>query len=160
MKQLTTNTAKELKQRLFEEQDGCCLLCGCELNPDVMKNHLDHDHALDGNNAGRVRGLLCILCNPLDGIVLQKFNRSGLVSKKIEYIKWLENYIEYLKKDYSENDFHPNFIPDTIKRFKRLSLPEMRDELTVRGYVYQDKDTKSELVKIFGKQFRKEQKSL
>ncbi|MGL5580951.1 MAG: endonuclease domain-containing protein, partial [Cetobacterium sp.] len=151
---------KEVKQNMFTSQDGKCILCGRELDKDVMKNHLDHDHALTGPNAGRVRGLLCCLCNGTEGIVKHKFNRSGLAGRGVDYIMWLENLVTYLKKDYGANDYHPQYIPDTIKQFGRQSLGDMRIEMESRGYSFEPSDTKSELVKKFGKQFRKEQKDL
>lgn len=160
MKQLTAKTAKDLKKKLFTLQQGRCILCKRDLDQEIMKNHLDHDHALTGPNAGRVRGLLCCLCNGTEGIVKHKFNRSGLASRDVDYIMWLENLVQYLKQDYAPNDFHPQYIPDTIKQFKRLSLTEMREDMTTRGYPYEQSDTKAELVKKFSKHFRKEQKDL
>ena len=44
---------------MLEEQRGCCALCG---KPVGEKLAVDHDHT-----TGRVRGLLCILCNSLLG---------------------------------------------------------------------------------------------
>ena len=161
MKQLKSGkTYKEAKETLYHQQNGKCLLCDRNLESNIQKNHLDHDHALTGSDAGRVRGLLCNLCNGTEGIVKHKFNRSGLVRQEVDYIKWLENLVIYLKKDYSRNDFHPQYITDIIKQFSRLSLSEMKNEMHKRGYTHEQSDKKSELVKKFSKQFRKEQHSL
>lgn len=160
MKQLTGKTANETKERFFKEQNGICKLCGRELDSDVMKNHLDHDHALDGPNAGRVRGLLCCLCNSTEGRIKHRFARSGLASRDVDYIEWLENLLKYLKDDYSQNDYHPNFVSDTIKSFGRLSRSEMFLEMASRNYECEPSDTKSELINKFSKLFRKEQRAL
>lgn len=153
-------TYNKIKETMYHEQNGICLLCHRELEKDIQKNHLDHDHALTGPTAGRVRGLLCNLCNGTEGIVKHKFHRSGLASRNVDYIMWLENLVAYLKTDYSNNDFHPQFITDTIKQFKRLSLEEMRHEMHERGYTYGPSDKKSDIIKKYSKQFRKEQHSL
>lgn len=161
MKQLKVGKLyNQTKETFYHNQHGKCLLCNRELDKVVQKNHLDHDHALDGSNAGKVRGLLCILCNGTEGTVKHKFGRSGLVGKNVDYIMWLENLLAYLKQDYSQNDFHPQYITDIIKQFKRLSLGEMRDELRAKQYVFELSDKKSDLVKKFSKQFRKEQNNI
>lgn len=160
MKQLNGNTLKDVKFRMFKEQNGKCKLCGRDLDSNVLKNHLDHDHALDGPNAGRVRSLLCCLCNAAEGKIKHKFISSGLAGRGVDYIEWLESLTEYLKQDYSSHDFHPNYITDKIKQFKRLNLPEMRIEMNALNYEFDDKDTKSELIKKYSKQLRKEQKNL
>jgi hypothetical protein len=38
----------------YEAQDFCCAICGAEME----RPHIDHDHG-----TGKVRGLLCSLCN-------------------------------------------------------------------------------------------------
>ena len=42
---------------LLAEQLGGCAICGLPL--DEQSGHVDHDHA-----SGRIRGILCSLCNP------------------------------------------------------------------------------------------------
>lgn len=160
MKQLNSKTVKDVKIRLFQEQNGKCKLCGRDLDSEIQKNHLDHDHALDGPGAGRVRSLLCCLCNGTEGRMKHRFYRSGLAGRGVDYIEWLESLVEYLKQDYSANDFHPNYIPDKIKQFSRLNLSEMKVEMQSLNYEFGDTDTKSEIIKKYTKQLRKEQKSL
>lgn len=154
--QLTAKTLNDEKQRLFKEQHGKCLLCKNDLDPDFKKNHLDHDHALTGNNAGRVRGLLCIRCNPLEGLIKHKFERSGL-RDRVDYIEWLESLLTYLKNDYSESCYHPQYIIDSSKKFSRLSLDEMREEMKSEKFTYELSDKKADLVKKYKAQFRKRQ---
>lgn len=154
--QLTAKTLNEEKKRRFDLQGGKCLLCKKDLDSDFKKNHLDHDHALDGQNAGRCRGLLCIRCNPLEGLIKHKFERSGL-KDKVDYIQWLETLLIYLKDDYSGECYHPQYIVDSAKKFSRLSLDAMREEMKAEGFTFELSDKKSDLVKKYRAQFRKRQ---
>lgn len=141
------------KEELYEIQNGKCVLCKNDLDKDIYKNHLDHDHALHGTNAGRCRGLLCILCNPLEGIIKHKFERSGLVSRGVNYVEWLENMLDYIKKDSSGNKIHPNFIGDKVKEFSRKDKNSMINELQDLGLVG-IMGTKAELVKTYRRTIR------
>lgn len=70
--------------KLHEQQGGVCAICG---NPETVKHfvsgrshplHLDHDHT-----TGKVRGLLCTLCNT----GLGKFkDDKELLKKALEYL--------------------------------------------------------------------------
>jgi hypothetical protein len=60
---------KEDWQKLFDEQDGCCYLCGTGLG-DALKRkrgvHVDHDHSCCSRErtCGKcIRGLACHRCN-------------------------------------------------------------------------------------------------
>lgn len=152
---ITKKDYPSVKQALFDKQKGLCALCGLPLDPELEKNHLDHDHALNGPNAGRVRGLLCNLCNGTEGIVKHKFNRSGLVARNVDYIQWLKNLVTYLEQDYSENRMHDKFIPDKVKWFTRLTKPDMITEMVVNGFVYSDSDDRKTLAKNYRKQLMK-----
>lgn len=114
---LTGKLYKEQKQKFYDAQHGKCLLCKRELSTDVQANHLDHDHELSGPKAGKVRGLLCNLCNAAEGQMKHKFNRSGLKGQNIDYLEWLESLLTYLKDDYSENNIHPSFVTDSDCKF-------------------------------------------
>lgn len=152
---LTGKLYKEQKQKFYDAQHGKCLICNRELNIDVQSNHLDHDHELNGPKAGKVRGLLCNLCNATEGQMKHKFNRSGLKGQNVDYLEWLENLLAYLKTDYTKNDIHPNFIGDKSKEFSRLGKPEMIAEMNAYGFTYSEDDSKSKLVASFKKQLRK-----
>lgn len=146
---------KEEKQRLFDLQDGICPMCKRPLNPDVQQNHLDHDHELNGDNAGKVRGLLCGLCNAAEGQMKHKFNRSGLKGQDVDYLLWIENMLAYLRSDYKNNNIHPQYITDMVKRFSYLSKPEMIDEMKKMNFSFNENDTKTHLIASYKKQFRK-----
>ena len=45
-------------QQMFDEQSGCCLLCGKHQSELKRILQVDHDHI-----TGKVRGLLCSPCN-------------------------------------------------------------------------------------------------
>ena len=66
--------------RLFEEHDGCCAICGRHQTELVRKLHIDHDH-----NTGKIRGLLCYNCN--DGLGRFRDNPE-LLNKAVEYLQW------------------------------------------------------------------------
>ncbi|WJZ27950.1 endonuclease VII [Serratia phage 92A1] len=145
---------KEEKQKLFDLQNGICPICGRELTGDVQQHHLDHDHALDGPQAGKVRGLLCNLCNGTEGIMKHKFNRSGLASRDVDYVEWLEALLAYLKKDYSENNVHPQLVKDVTSRFSRQGKDDMIAEMKQRGFTVNSWETKTQIAKSFQKQFK------
>ena len=146
---------KEEKQRLFDLQGGVCPLCKRPLDNDVQANHLDHDHALSGPQAGKVRALLCNLCNVTEGMMKHKFNRSGLKGQDIDYLVWLKELVAYLEKDYSGANIHPEYVTDKSKEFGRLSKEEMVQEMLKAGFVYNESDTKTKLQASFKKQLRK-----
>lgn len=52
---------KEQYDAMFEEQEGCCKVCGKEFS-ELHPPCIDHDHA-----ARKVRALLCLNCNALIG---------------------------------------------------------------------------------------------
>lgn len=151
---LTGKLYQQEKQKFYDAQNGLCPVCGRPLAEDVQSNHLDHDHELNGEKAGKVRGLLCNLCNAAEGQMKHKFSRSGLKGRDVDYLEWLENLLKYLKQDYSGNNIHPNFVGDKSKAFSRLNREEMITEMTNYGFTYTN-DTRAELVKQFKKQLRK-----
>lgn len=146
---------KEEKQKLFTAQKGVCPICGRALDSDIQQNHLDHDHEIYGDKAGKVRGLLCNLCNAAEGQMKHKFNRSGLKGRDVDYLDWLENLLVYLRADYSEANIHPQLVIDKSKAFARLGRDEMIAEMQKSGFVYNESDTKSTLVTSYKKQLRK-----
>ena len=152
---LTGKLYKEEKQRLYITQQGLCPVCGRELDSDIQQNHLDHDHDLNGPKAGKIRGLLCNLCNAAEGQMKHKFSRSGLKGRNVDYLEWLQNLLTYLQQDYTANPIHPNFIGDKSKEFSRLGKDEMIEEMISFGFAYDEQDTKAALAKKFKTQLRK-----
>ena len=146
---------KEEKEKLYQAQNGLCTCCKRPLDEDIQKNHLDHDHALEGDNAGKVRGLLCNLCNAAEGQMKHKFNRSGLKGQDIDYLEWLENLLVYLRQNRKDSNIHPQYVADMAKRFSRLGKPEMIAEMELHGFTYEESDGKSQLASKYKKQLRK-----
>lgn len=141
-----------VKQQLYEKQNGVCALCKRPLDGDLNQHHLDHDHELHGDSAGRVRGLLCSLCNATEGIVKHKFNRSGLVSGGVDYVAWLRSLANYVDTDYTDNPIHDKFIPDKTKWFSRLTKTEMIQEMKNEDFLYLESDERKILTKKYRKQ--------
>lgn len=140
MKLLKNAQLLSYKTELYNKQNGICTLCKNPLKS-ITSSHLDHDHALNGNNAGRCRGLLCPQCNILEGTIKHKFNRSGLKGKVV-YLDYLRNLLNYLEQDYSDNLVHPRYVPDKVKSFGMLKKPEMEKLLGETG-------TKEKLTNIY-----------
>ena len=139
------------KERLYQEQNGLCPICGRELNEDIASNHLDHDHTLEGPNAGKVRALLCNYCNSLEGQIKHKFDTSGLKTKGVDIADWLETLAEYYRKDLSEHNIHPQFVNDLSKLFSRLDVQGMDDMAAKYNVEFPPKTTKVKRVPIFKK---------
>jgi hypothetical protein len=72
----------EYKQ-LYEEQKGCCAVCGVHESNFKRKLHVDHDH-----QTGQVRGLLCTQCNPGIGYFQHSIERLEMA---IQYLGKFKN---------------------------------------------------------------------
>ena len=83
----------EIVRKMWEEQDRKCASCSKEINlggkDRAMKSNLDHNHT-----TGKVRGLICNMCNLQVGV--------------LENTKKMKNLIQYLKK----YDVIPEYIKE------------------------------------------------
>jgi hypothetical protein len=61
------NISLEYYNKMFEEQLGCCAICG--MHQSELKNALGVDH---NHKTGKIRGLLCTKCN----IAIGMFNEN------------------------------------------------------------------------------------
>jgi hypothetical protein len=78
----------EYRERLLEQQNHLCPLCGGSLDPEASKNPaLDHCHV-----TGFLRDVLCINCNAMEGKV---FNLAQRAKGDLTPQQWLQNLIEY-----------------------------------------------------------------
>jgi hypothetical protein len=106
---------------------------------------------MEGDSAGRVRGLLCVYCNVAEGRMRHQFNRSGLAGLGIDYNEWLLSLNKYLNADVSENNIHPQYVTDMKKQFARKNKSDMLIELDLRGILYEGSMTMKELVAVYNK---------
>ncbi|EQA7786746.1 endonuclease domain-containing protein [Acinetobacter baumannii] len=142
---------EEEKIRLYHSQKGICPLCKRKLDDNIKSNHLDHDHSLEGPNAGKVRALLCGYCNNLEGQIKHKFNSSGLKTKGVDISDWLENLVAYYRMDLSDHNIHPQYINDMTKLFSNMDIPSMDNIASKFNIEFPPKTTKAKRVPIFKK---------
>lgn len=72
------NITLEDYNKLFEEQNECCVICGKNQSEFSKKLFVDHNH-----ETGKIRGLLCYKCNACLGY----FNDNiSTFQKAIEYL--------------------------------------------------------------------------
>lgn len=67
-------TAEQYNQ-MFATQDGVCAICGRP--PKTKRLHVDHDH-----KTGKIRSLLCMMCNTKLGII------ENPKKEYLDYIKY------------------------------------------------------------------------
>ena len=73
----TYSLSQEVYQEMFNRQEGKCAICGKPFDENNVV-HIDHNH-----KTGKVRGLLCMMCNCGIG----HFNdNKELLLKAIEYL--------------------------------------------------------------------------
>lgn len=72
--------------RLFEEQGGCCAICGKHQSQLNSRLCVDHTH----DKSKRVRGLLCMGCNWRLGVYK---DRADLLAKSAQYLEKYKNEI-------------------------------------------------------------------
>jgi len=73
------NISIEEYNKMFEEQKGCCAICGIHQSNFKKALHVDHCHA-----TGKIRKLLCIRCN----------NALGFLDDNIDKLKRCIEYLE------------------------------------------------------------------
>lgn len=140
MKRLKTTELKEIRINLLNEQKNICPLCNNEIFED--EDVLDHDH-----DTGRVRAVLHRSCNQTEGRIKSWIKRS----RSDEYIPFLENLINYLKKEHTTYE-HPSLMSDRWKKFGRLNKDEQIIILTEEWeQVLTGKEKKKDLLKLYKK---------
>lgn len=65
--------------RMFQQQEGCCAICGTHQSNEQRSLAVDHDH-----RTGKVRALLCHKCNAA----------LGNVNDSIDILKEMISYID------------------------------------------------------------------
>lgn len=72
------NMTKEDYERLLVKQNGVCVVCE-DASKNTRRLSVDHDH-----KTGKVRGLLCMECNMVLGLVKDEV---GILQNMIKYLK-------------------------------------------------------------------------
>ena len=137
-----TKDLPSIRLVLLKNQSNKCLICQEPLGNDTKNQHVDHDH-----DTGIIRGVLCMRCNLLEGMMKHKFNRSGL-KKTTDYKLWLRNLIVYL--DNKTEYYHPSYTTDLVKSFSKLKKQEQIQILN-QYEIDSTGKTKAELTKLYKK---------
>lgn len=69
--------------RMFDEQEGCCAICGIHQSKVTNRLNVDHDHITN-----KVRGLLCWNCNTILGKVNDDIR---ILRRMICYLRSFQN---------------------------------------------------------------------
>lgn len=125
-KQMKQRDIKPTRDRLLKKQKNICPLCDNVIEDPA----LDHQHYLGNKNDGKIRGVLCRSCNANgEGRIMSLLERTKCGKSVEDKIKFLRNLADYLEKDYSNNDFHPQHVIDESKRFSRLPSDKQKQIL-------------------------------
>ena len=96
---LKQREVKPLREKLLQEQGGCCSLCQQPVVDDAV---LDHDH-----KTGLIRGVLHRGCNALLGKIENNMPRNRVDIGRLSKIA--ENLIGYIVADAKSEFLHPTF---------------------------------------------------
>jgi hypothetical protein len=106
---------------LANKQGGVCAICGTTLSSVSGKDAcLDHDHS-----TGRIRGVLCRLCNGLEGKIKNITNR---IKSRCTAETWLSKLLAYYTehKENPQTLLHPTHKTADEKRERRNALARAR----------------------------------
>ena len=109
-KVLKGSEVKTLREEILEEQDFICPLCKKKI--EIQNAALDHKHKrkndpLIQDKNGLIRGVLHKTCNSVEGKIINSIKRYLGNYSENEVIEFLENLIQYYKKD-PYNYIHPS----------------------------------------------------
>ena len=100
---IKTTQIKQVKLTILKKQNWTCAICGYGLKTkwktDSRFIHLDHDH-----ETGHIRGVLCRICNIIEGKAWNSYCRQTKkdkrsVKKYLKIIKGLEFYYDNHRTD-------------------------------------------------------------
>lgn len=121
----------ELKKEYLSKQGYRCPLCrGSHVGIPLSKLALDHCH-----DTGFCRGLLCMGCNRVDGIVkkaILQWGKTRDLKGQVEYVKNLANYLETSLKNPSRVTYHLHKTPEKemeLKKKRALAAAKKRRRL-------------------------------
>lgn len=120
--QLKNKDIPEIRSKILKEQEGLCVLCNKPIT-ERSGISLDHQHKLKSSEigidgGGLIRGVLCRSCNVQEGKIWNSTQRYIQAKTVQDRIDWLENLIQYYKKE-NYNIIHPNEAPKPKKLSKK-----------------------------------------
>ena len=120
--ELKKSDIPKIRDEILKEQNGKCVICKKEITKETGVS-LDHQHGtkltkIGDDGYGLIRGVLCRSCNVEEGKIWNSMRRYVAPSCVQDRIEWLENLVEYLKKD-NYNYIHPNEVPKEPKLSKK-----------------------------------------
>lgn len=130
MIQLKYSDIPELREKILENQQFKCAICGKVI--DGKNSTLDHQHKnnkneeIGFNGAGLVRGVLCRDCNSVEGKItnaLKRYKRINNTSDKIVFLKQLIHYYQQPLTEYihpTEKIKEPNISKRQYNKLKKL----------------------------------------
>jgi hypothetical protein len=153
--QLKSKDIPEERSRLYIDQLGLCAICKQPIGNEKRTPHLDHAHSNE-KDPQHIRGLVHASCNTALGSLWKVIIRTGKLNSlgMDGAIEWLSNAASYYLQDYSLNSFHPKRLTNLAAKFKRLNKSKQILELQRIDVIYNEKDTKDQLVKLY-KQYLK-----
>jgi len=113
-RKLLNKDIKLYRELQWEKQDGVCPICNLEIPLDEAV--LDHSH-----DSGHCRRVLHKGCNSYEGKIKNAFSRYIGFKNCVTIETVLQNLINYLKNDYSENPIHPTELTKSEKELKRVN---------------------------------------
>jgi len=137
--QLKIKDVKPLRDKLIQQQNNICPICGNIINNPV----LDHEHRKKIKGSGLVRGVICRNCNVYLGKIENSCKRFGFSLEELPDI--LVNISNYLKV--KTNYIHPS---EEVKRKLKKSSYNKLLKVHPKAPKYTGRWTKT-LTKLFNK---------
>lgn len=140
---LTNNDISTIRQKLYDEQNGICLLCFHKIKNPV----LDHNH-----KTGVVRGCICSGCNRILGKIENNYKRYGMIDEQLKVIS-LRIY-QYM--NYTTEYLHPKTpkrIKDKLNNKVKFGKREYNKLIKYWSTIYPNRK-QPEFPKSFTKEFK------
>lgn len=122
--QLKSSQIKEIREKILNEQDGLCAICG---DP-AVRPVLDHHHSKRVGGTSLCRGVLCSQCNVFLAKLENNASRYG-VSKE-ELSNYTRKMADYLDKDHT-NFIHPS-EKEKPKTLSKRNFAEMQKKFKIQ----------------------------
>ena len=126
-RKLKAKEVVDVKKELIVAQGFKCPLCGSSLrNRDFSKIALDHCH-----DSGYIRGVLCMGCNRVEGIVKKAITQWGRTTgnkAQVSYIRNLSKYLELHGKTPIKLFYHLHKTEEQQLELKKKRAAKKRKE--------------------------------